>query len=84
MNPVRLEPAGCAQDERNAQRPFEEVHLVPQATLAQHFPVIGGDQDHGVVAQPEAVEGFEQLPDAVVDVGDLTVIGVSRRRSQPR
>src|SRR3546814_16761967 len=63
---------------RSARRPFVEGHLVPHAALAQHFAMVAGEDDDGVVGEAGAVQRGQQLPHEIVDIGDHAVISVAR------
>src|SRR3546814_12280876 len=62
----------CSSDLRGA---FEEAHLEPQPTLAQHVAVVGAEDDHGVLRAAAARENVEQTADLVVEIGDVGEIG---------
>ena len=49
--PSRAMRAGLMHDQRHARRAVEERHLVPEAALAEHVAVVGGDDDDRVVAR---------------------------------
>ena len=46
-----------------ADRGFKRVELEPHAAFAQHFSVIGGDEDVGVFQLPNALQRFNQPAD---------------------
>ncbi len=71
------EQARRVQDERHARGALEEVHLVPQAPLAQHVAMVGGDDDDGVVGQAGRRERFQQLAELAVDIADHGVVAVA-------
>ena len=74
---------GRADDQGDARRGLEERHLVPQAALAQHLAVVGGEDHDGVPRQPGTVQRGQDLPDALVDVADRRVVGVPGRADLP-
>ena len=51
---------GPANDQRHAHRALVEGHLVPQAALAQHVAMVGGDDDDGVVGKAADLERAQQ------------------------
>ena len=63
--------------ERDARTAFEEVHLVPQAVLAEHVAVICGDDGHGVIGQAKCIQGVENLPGPLVHIGAVAVVGAT-------
>ena len=76
---ARLDLARPAQNARNANRLLPRLALEPQALRAEHVAVVGSEQDDGVVAQTEIVEGAHELADRIVDrrhhavvLGDLS------------
>ena len=54
-----------------------KVFLEPHAPFAQHFAVIRGEDDDGVVAPADPVKRVEQLADHPVEVTDRAVIGAA-------
>src|SRR3984957_9902074 len=66
-------------DQRHAASGLKEVHLVPEAALTEHVPVIRQDQGDGVVGKPCLTQGLKKNPELLIDVGNGTVIGMARR-----
>ena len=60
---------GPATNQRHAQRRFVGQALGEEAVVAQHFAVVGGVDDVGVVAHAACFEGLEDAADLVVDEG---------------
>ena len=67
-----------ARDQRDARRPLEERHLVPEAALAQELAVVGGEEHERRVREAGRRERVEQLADALVEVADRRVVAVAR------
>ena len=53
--------ARCADHQRHAGACLEEAHLEPEAALAEHVAVVGGEDDDGVLREPA---GLQRLPGA--------------------
>ena len=47
------ETGRCVHDQRDARGPLEEIHFVPEPTLAQHVAMISEQDDDGIVRQSE-------------------------------
>ena len=75
--------AGRGDHQRHARRALEEVHLEPQAALAQHVAVVGEEDDDRVLAA-RRVQHVEDLADLVVDVGDVGEIAAARAADHAR
>ena len=70
--------AGTGDHQRHAGRAFEEVHLEPEATLAEHVAVIRAEQDQRVIEHPGAGQRIDELADLFVKVGNIGEIGLAR------
>jgi hypothetical protein len=62
---------GPAMIKRHARGVLKEVHLVPQAALAQHVAVIGGHDDDGVVHLANVFQRCDDLADLAVEIADI-------------
>ena len=71
----RCELSGPGDDQRDAVGLLVHQALVGQAPVAaRHVAVVGGEDDHGVVSQPELIEAVEDPPDLGVDhCGEVVV-----------
>ena len=54
------------------------MHLVPEATFAQHVAVVAREHDDGVVTQAAVVQGFDQFANVRVDVTACAEVGSAR------
>ena len=64
--------------QRHAGRAFEEAHLEPQAALAQHVAMVGGEQDDRVVQHPRVGQHLQEFAELVVDIADIGEIALPR------
>ena len=64
-----------ADDERNVERLVEEAQLGHEAVVAEHLPVVRGDDDDGVVSSTRPFQGCEQPTDLVVHLRHHPVVG---------
>ena len=60
--------------QRHARGALAEAHLEPQPALAQHVAVVRQEHHGGVLTEAAALQHLEDLPDPLVDVGDLAEI----------
>ena len=68
---------GKPEDQGDPDRTLvDEVGVVELAVLAEHLPVIAGDDDQGRLVKLEGFQALDDAPDAVVGVGDFTGIEV--------
>ena len=70
--------AGEGDDQRHAGRILMPVHLVPEAALAQHVAMVGGEEGDGLAFEPAIAQGLHQAAQLIVDIGDGAVIGAAR------
>jgi hypothetical protein len=59
-HPARPGLAGKGDDQRHARRILMPVHLVPEAALAQHVAVIGGEEGDGLGFESAIPQGLHQ------------------------
>src|SRR6266576_2817792 len=76
--PAGREERGRADDQRHAGRVLEEAHLVPRSALAEHLPVVAGDDDDGAFESAGVAQDADQPGGVVVDIGDRAVVGPPR------
>ncbi len=70
-----LEP-GEPEDQWDPDRALvDEVAVVELAVLAEHLPVIAGDDDQGRVVQAQILQTLDDASNTVVGVSDLAGIG---------
>ena len=70
--------AGKADDQRHASGILMPVHLVPEAALAQHVAMVGGEEGDGLALEPAIAQRLHQAAQLIVDIGDGAVIGPPR------
>lgn len=61
-------------DQRHAGGAFIGITFSEKMVVAQHFAVVGGENDPGVRVQTIFLEQFHEAADLVVDVGEVSVI----------
>ena len=74
-NLARRDPQGIAQDEGDADAPFEKVPLGEPAVVARHLAVVGEKDDERIVQRASSFQRADNLTHPVVDLGDLAVVG---------
>ena len=67
-----------ADDQRHARATLEEIHLEPEAALAEHLAMVPSEHDDRVALQPGVAQRAQKPAEIVVDVGNRAVIGVAR------
>ena len=68
---------GPGDDQGNAARALEEVHLVPEATFAEHVAVVGSEHHDRVLGHTTLLERRDKPRDPVIDVSDRGVVRVA-------
>ena len=61
-----------------ARGPFEQHLLHPLPALAEQVAVVADEDHHGVLCEPEAIEGVEQAADVGVEEADRRVVRLNR------
>ena len=72
---IPLRPAGHGNDQRHGGGRLVEMPFEPQAALAKEFAMVGGENDHGILAQRQLLKKVHKPPDLMVDIGYSAVIG---------
>src|SRR5690606_31799705 len=76
---ARRDP-GAADDERDVgQLLIERAGVRGPAVLTEGLAVVGGDDDRGARAQPEALDGPQDLADLAVDDAQLAGVALEGR-----
>ena len=70
-DPARRCLLWCCNHQRHATRRLEEVHLVPEAALAQHVAMIRTQDDVSSPVKIALLECFQELAEFVVEVTDI-------------
>ena len=84
LDPARAQ-AGDAHDERHLGLGRVEVVAVGHdAVLAQALAVVAGDEDGGLLVEPQLAQGADHPADVLVGEPDLAVVEVGRARRRSR
>ena len=75
---TRTGAARIGEEQRHSHRPFVEALFEPHAALAQHFAVVGREDDDGVIGKAGLFERTHDAAHLGVDIAHHRVVGMAR------